>query len=69
MVARQFRREQDKNRKWLRTLCAARPASYRTPARGGLMMAPPTTATITAITTISMVSIVFTPNALIRQDA
>ncbi len=30
-------------------------------------MAPPTTATITAITTINMVSIVFTPNALIRQ--
>ena len=32
------------------------------------MMAPPTTATITAITTISMVSIVFPPNALIRHD-
>ena len=68
MVARQVRREQDKNGKWLRAPARGRPASYRTPARGGLMMAPPTTATITAITTISMVSIVFTPNVLIRQD-
>ena len=32
------------------------------------MMAPATTAPITAITTIEIVSIVFTPNALIRQD-
>ena len=57
----QVRREQDKNRKWLRTLCAARPPSYRTPAPGGLMTAPPATATITAITTISMVSIASSP--------
>ena len=33
------------------------------------MIAPPTTAMITAITTIPIVSIVFTPSALIRQDA
>ena len=33
------------------------------------MMAPPTTATITAITTIPIVSIVFTLNASIRWDA
>ena len=53
MVAPQVRREQDKNGKWLRTLRAARPPFYRTRARGGLTTAPPTTATITAITTIS----------------
>jgi hypothetical protein len=59
----------DENKIRTRTFARAPPASYRTPARGGLMMAPPATATITAITTINMVSIVFPPNALIRQDA
>ena len=68
MVARQIRREQDENRDWLPAPERA-PSSYRAPARGGLMMTPPTTAMITAITTIPIVSIVFTLNAPIRWDA